>query len=508
MKYYFILILVLFIFSCENSKQDLKMDEQYRPQIHFSPAANWMNDPNGMVYYEGEYHLFFQYYPDSTIWGPMHWGHAVSKDLLHWEELPIALFPDSLGWIFSGSAVIDYNNSSGFGTTDNPPMVAIFTYHNAELEKTGSNQYQYQGLAYSLDKGRSWTKYDQNPVLPNPGIRDFRDPKVSWSEKYQKWLMILAVVDHVNIYSSTDLKNWQFESEFGKELGAHGGVWECPDLVEMPVEKSKDKKWVMLVSINPGAPNGGSGTQYFVGDFDGKNFKVDNSATKWIDYGKDNYAGVTWNNSPENRTLFIGWMNNWQYGNEIPTGKWRGANTLARELILSNLKGDFYLKSLPIKELVNLNSKSEPLKAELINGFYELPNALKVPSKLSLQFESSIKSAEDFWVVFSNDKKEKIVFGYNKIKNEYYFDNTQNGWESKKGEFANVSTSPRISTNLLFDWEIIIDRSSIEVFADKGLNVHTHQYFSSSPFTKVQIFSKNGGIELKSGKLVNFKSIW
>ena len=204
--------------------------EQHRPQFHFSPEKMWMNDPNGMVFYNDEYHLFYQYYPDSTVWGPMHWGHAVSKDLVHWEHLPIALYPDSLGYIFSGSAVVDWNNTSGLGTEENPPLVAIFTYHDAEGEKEGRNDYQTQGIAYSLDNGRTWEKYADNPVLENPGIKDFRDPKVSWHAATEKWVMILAVLDHVELYGSKDLKSWEKLSEFGKEVGAHGGVWECPDL--------------------------------------------------------------------------------------------------------------------------------------------------------------------------------------------------------------------------------------------------------------------------------------
>jgi sucrose-6-phosphate hydrolase SacC (GH32 family) len=234
-----------------------------------------MNDPNGMVFHNGEYHLFYQHNPDSTVWGPMHWGHAVSKDMIYWEHLPIALYPDSLGTIFSGSAVVDNNNTSGFGTAVNPALVAIYTYHDAEGEKAGRKDYQNQGIAYSLDNGREWITYDQNPVLRSPGIPDFRDPKVMWHEKSQQWIMALAVVDRISFYSSPNLKDWTKESEFGANIGAHGGVWECPDLFELQVEGTQDKKWVLLVSINPGAPNGGSGTQYFIGDFDGKNFTLD-----------------------------------------------------------------------------------------------------------------------------------------------------------------------------------------------------------------------------------------
>lgn len=249
--------------------------EQYRPQIHFSPLKHWMNDPNGMVYYQGEYHLFYQYHPESTVWGPMHWGHAVSVDLVNWQELPIALFPDEFGTIFSGSAVVDWNNTSGLGTAENPPMVAIFTYHDAEADKMGAIDFQTQGLAFSLDKGRTWTKYANNPVMLNPGKRDFRDPKVSWNSKANKWIMVLAEGQEIGFYSSDNLLSWKLESHFGQGWGNHSGVWECPDLISLQVDESGNRKDVLIVSIGAGGPNGGSATQYFVGDFDGHEYVLD-----------------------------------------------------------------------------------------------------------------------------------------------------------------------------------------------------------------------------------------
>jgi fructan beta-fructosidase len=225
-----IIALVLFIWvGCSEAKV-IGTREAHRPYIHFTPPAKWMNDPNGMVLYKNTYHLFYQYYPDSTVWGPMHWAHATSSDLVHWQHQPIALYPDSLGYIFSGSAVADINNTSGFGASGQIPLVAIFTHHDTVGEKLGRSDYQYQSIAYSLDEGKSWTKYAGNPVLKNPGIRDFRDPKVSWYDAGKKWIMTLATLDRITFYSSPDLKNWQRESEFGKQAGAHGGVWECPDL--------------------------------------------------------------------------------------------------------------------------------------------------------------------------------------------------------------------------------------------------------------------------------------
>ena len=309
------LIMVLSVFySCTNVNTNRDkasaFQEPYRPQFHFTPPSQWMNDPNGLVYHQGVYHLFYQHYPDSTVWGPMHWGHAVSSDLIKWQHKPIALYPDELGLIFSGSAVVDVANSSGFGTSENPPLVAIFTYHLMDGEQAGRKDFQTQGIAYSLDNGERWFKYEGNPVIQNNDIKDFRDPKVFWHEPTQQWILTLVAGDHAKFYKSTNLKDWTLLSEFGKTQGAHGGVWECPDLFELPVAGSQEKKWVLLISMNPGAPNGGSGTQYFVGDFDGTSFTTDQTNARWIDQGRDNYAGVTFNNMPNDERVFIGWMSN------------------------------------------------------------------------------------------------------------------------------------------------------------------------------------------------------
>ena len=351
MRYSILLLCFICLLSCQETDKkstkpenmivdstQMKTGEQYRPAFHFTPKEKWMNDPNGMVYYQGEYHLFYQYYPDDNVWGPMHWGHAVSKDMIHWEHLPIALYPDKLGYIFSGSCVIDWNNTTGFGSKENPPMVAIFTYHDPEGEKNKTIDFQTQGIAYSLDKGRTWTKYEGNPVIPNPGIKDFRDPKVIWHQDTQKWVMSLAVKDHISFYSSKDLKSWKLESDFGEKAGAHGGVWECPDLFPLK-DQNGNEKWVLLVSINPNGPQGGSATQYFVGDFDGKTFTPNHDKIKWIDYGADNYAGVTFSDIPaeDGRRLFIGWMSNWQYAQVVPTYTWRSAMTIPRELTLKKI---------------------------------------------------------------------------------------------------------------------------------------------------------------------------
>lgn len=287
----FLGLLSVIIISCNNvepnigNSADSSADyytEKHRPQFHFSPDENWMNDPNGMVFFEDEYHLFYQYYPDSTVWGPMHWGHAISTDLVHWEHLPIALYPDEHGLIFSGSAVVDWKNTSGFGTNDQPPLVAIYSYHDMEGEKSGRDDFQTQGIAYSNDKGRTWVKYDGNPVIENPGVRDFRDPKVIWHEESEQWVMAVAALDHLMIYGSPDLKKWSVLSEFGKEIGSHDGVWECPDLFPLKADTGKEY-WVLIQNMNPGNPNGGSGTQYFIGQFDGREFTVDENFMKLLE---------------------------------------------------------------------------------------------------------------------------------------------------------------------------------------------------------------------------------
>ena len=279
-------IAIISTIACGHVKNEAKADydyytEKHRPQFHFSPESNWMNDPNGMVFFEGEYHLFYQYYPDSTVWGPMHWGHAVSEDLIHWEHLPIALYPDEHGLIFSGSAIVDWKNTSGFGIKGKAPLVAIFSYHNMEWEKAGRDDFQTQGIAYSNDRGRTWTTYEGNPVIDNPGVRDFRDPKVIWHEDTEQWVLAVAALDHLKIYGSSNLKEWSLLSEFGKDLGSHDGVWECPDL--FPITSTDGKEyWVLIQNMGTGNPNGGSGTQYFIGQFDGKEFHVDKNFMKLL----------------------------------------------------------------------------------------------------------------------------------------------------------------------------------------------------------------------------------
>jgi fructan beta-fructosidase len=487
--------------------------EQFRPQFHFSPEANWMNDPNGLVYLDGEYHLFYQNYPDSTVWGPMHWGHAVSRDLIHWKHLPIALYPDSLGYIFSGSAVYDRNNTSGFGTKENPPLVAIFTYHNPILEKKGSKTFQNQGIAFSIDKGRTWKKFPGNPVLKNPGIRDFRDPKMFWNEKAKRWNLIMAVFDRVHIYSSENIKDWKFESEFGMGIGAHGGVWECPDLFPLKVEGTDTQKWVMLVSINPGGPNGGSATQYFTGDFDGHKFVPDETREKWIDFGRDNYAGVTWSDIPESdgRRIFIGWMSNWQYATVVPTKVWRSASTIPRELNIKNENGHYFLTSKPVAELADLRIKSDTLsiKQQLINNETELPTGKinLMQSEIYFGFNLLNTRADTVGVILENSMNEKFVIGYSLRKREFYTDRTKAGNSDFSKEFIGGSIAPYNSGNTL-KLHLLVDASSVEIYVDDGRLVMTNIVFPSEKFTRLKLFSKGGDCQLNKALIHGLQRIW
>lgn len=485
------LFLLFAVLSCLHSyAQTVVADKAYRPKIHFSPAAHWINDPNGMVYVNGVYHLFFQYHPYSSVWGPMHWGHATSRDLISWKEEPIALYPDSLGYIFSGSAVVDVNNSSGFGKNGKAPLVAVFTHHNSKTEKERID-FQTQSIAYSNDNGKTWTKYEGNPVIKNPGIADFRDPKVMWHAATQKWIMTLATKDCVTFYSSPDLKNWAKESSFGKELGAHGGVWECPDLVEMEFEGKK--VWVLLVSINPGAPNGGSATQYFIGEFDGHTFTTNQKDTRWIDYGPDNYAGVTWSNTGK-RKLFIGWMSNWNYAQQLPTQSWRNAMTIARELHLAKGGNELYLASLPAAELTKYETQQASLKNITVNekaAVIAKTGVLHFPSRFNL----TTTADTDFAIRFYNKATgEELKIGYDKKANNYFIDRSRSGIVNFHSGFAAKHTVPRISTSKEIKLRLLFDASSVELFADNGLSVMTSLFFPTEKYTHVELLGSEKGI--------------
>jgi len=476
--------------------------EEYRPQVHWSPKSKWTNDPNGMVFYKGIYHLFYQHFPVSAVWGPMHWGHATSKDLIHWEQQPIALYPDSLGYIFSGSVVADQRNTSGFGKDGQAPLVAIFTHHDPKGEKAGTSVFQNQSLAYSLDEGKSWTKYAGNPVLKNPGIKDFRDPKVSWYAPQNKWVMTLATKDRVTFYSSKNLKDWTKESEFGEKLGAHGGVWECPDL--FPLKLNGKEYWVLLVSINPGGPNVGSATQYFVGEFNGHEFTPAETTTKWIDYGPDNYAGVTWSNTGD-RKIFLGWMSNWPYANQVPTVNWRNAMTIPRDLSLKQVGKKLYLASAPVGELDDITASTASVEGDLLTARRDLFSFTnKTPQQFILQFQ--VGQIKSYSVILSNDFGESLTIGYDKKYDRYYIDRTKAGKSDFNKDFAKVCYAARISTTQAADLRLIVDASSVELFADGGLSNLTSVFFPKKPYMHLKLISDK--MKMKEVKLMSLRSIW
>lgn len=482
-------LLCLVFFGCGNLKnaQKAKLSgwvmENHRPLFHYSPSKAWMNDPNGMVYLEGQYHLFYQYNPDSTVWGPMHWGHAVSTDLFHWQEQEIALYPDSLGTIFSGSAVVDKQNTAGFGEN---ALVAIFTHHNAEIEAKKTGKHQYQSIAYSRDKGKTWTKYAGNPVLPNPGIWDFRDPKVIWHDESQQWIMTLATGQTITFYGSPDLKHWEKLSEFGEGFGVHEGVWECPDLISF--YKKGEIIWSLIVSINPGGPNGGSATQYFVGEFDGKRFKPFDQEIRWVDYGTDNYAGVTFSNTG-GRRIFMGWMSNWQYANLVPTQTWRSANTLPRELDLQEINGKWYMTSNPVQELEKISAAPQTVNELIVEDSVFLQDRFdSLPSIFRLDFLAP--ADKDFSVKLSNESYENVVIGYDSAKKEFFMDRRQAGKHSFSSDFSSFQVAPRLSQSDKVEFSLVVDVASAELFADKGLTVMTSLFFPNEDFKEATIFSE------------------
>lgn len=512
------LFVVLFLASCKDDKNTREsmsqktnsayFTEPYRPQFHFSPETMWMNDPNGMVYNKGVYHLFYQYHPESTVWGPMHWGHATSNDLLHWQHKPIALYPDDHGFIFSGSAVLDKQNSSGFGTDGNPPLVAIFTYHNAKKQASDATGFETQGIAYSLDNGDSWTKYKDNPVIDDKNSTDFRDPKVFWYEPDQKWIMSLVAGDHAQFYGSKNLKDWELLGEFGKDKGAHGGVWECPDLIPFKIEGTEEEKWVLFISINPGAPNGGSGTQYFIGDFDGKTFTTDQTEDRWIDWGTDNYAGVTFSNTPDNETIFLGWMSNWQYANETPTEGWRGAMTLPRKLTLEPVGTGYALFNYPIEKVDGLISEGATKYLNIAIGEEQ---SISVDSLMQSEVRF-ITSSKDFQLKFGNGADEELVLTMKADDNEFTLDRSRSGKTDFQEAFG--KTIQQMPIPVLPDGEyevrILVDRSSVEILLNKGQYVMTALVFPSEDYNALKIVNTSDamGLEIKKFGISTVKGVW
>lgn len=484
--------------------------ELYRPNFHFTPQKGWMNDPNGMFYADGYYHLYFQHYPEKNVWGPMHWGHAISKDMIKWEEQPIAIYPDKEKYIFSGSAVVDTQNTSGFGVGGKGPIVAIYTLHDMEKGKDGKLDTEQQDIAYSNDGGFTYKKFDAgNPVVKNPGIRDFRDPKVSWDEARKQWIMVVAASDRDHFYGSKDLKNWQFLSEFGKDLGAHESVWECPDFFSIKVEGTNEKKWVLLQSLGQGAANGGSGTQYYVGDFDGKQFTVDSNFEQrikrekavWIDYGKDNYAGVTWNNIPtsDGRRLFIGWMVSLDYGGSVPTNAWRSSMTTPREMQLIKKGKEYSLISNPVKEINKYISKSIKNKTLKGKGKLELFDASKIDLRQAIiSFDLKNLKQDTYTFTLSNAVGESLTFGLNNSENYLFVDRSKAGKIDFSEKFASIVHKAKLDkSQKAATFKVVLDKTSIEIFYNNGEKVMTEIFFLNQPFNSISA-SSNQGIEISN----------
>lgn len=432
--------------------------EQYRPLYHHTPAYGWMNDPNGMFFKDGVWHLYFQHNPYGSQWENMTWGHSTSTDLIHWTFQGDPVQPDAWGSIFSGSSVVDKNNTAGFGEN---AIVALYT-------SAGENQ--TQSMAYSTDNGKTFTKYDGNPIITS-SVPDFRDPHMFWNEDIKKWNMILAAGQQMNIYSSDNLKDWKFESSFGAEYGSHGGVWECPDLMKMKVRGTDKEKWMLVCNINPGGPSGGSATQYFVGDFDGHKFTCESKpeVTKWMDYGKDHYATVTFDNAPNGRHVALAWMSNWQYANQVPTLQYRSANSIPRDLGLFEYKGNTYCSVTPSEEITAARSKK--------------------PSKsLSEACEMVVNLKGDATITLSNSKGEKVVMTYNAKDETFSMDRTLSGKTDFSSDFAAITTAPVYGK--MNKLRIFIDKSSIEVFDNDGKMAMTNLVFPTKPYDKVTIKGK------------------
>ena len=461
--------------------------EKYRPAYHHTPLYGWMNDPNGMVYKDGVWHLCYQWNPFGSKWQNMTWGHSSSRDLIHWEHHEPTLLPDGLGTIFSGSSAVDVANSAGFGKD------AVVTLY------TSAATSQIQSLAYSTDGGYKFSTYEGNPVLPFES--EARDPNMWWNNETKLWTLVLAhALEHeMLIFTSPDLKQWTLQSSFGKGLGAQDGVWECPDLFELPVANTNVKKWVLVCNINPGGPFGGSATQYFVGDFDGKTFKVDvdaegNVPTKWMDYGKDHYATVSWSDAPDGRRTVIGWMSNWQYAPEVPTMQFRSANTLPREMGLFEEKGQYYVSSTPSPELTALRGDltHQAKRVSVSNKPHNITLPRANDGICEILMEVDARGADSLVMTFSNKAKEEVKLIYHVYKSELSFDRTRSGLVDFSQDFPAVTVAPTFSSKGKVKLRLFIDRSSMELFEQDGRFAMTNLVFPTSPYTTLSLESAGG----------------
>ncbi|MDD7074835.1 MAG: DUF4980 domain-containing protein [Prevotella sp.] len=436
---------------------DTKNVEKHRPLYHHTPQYGWMNDPNGMFHKDGVWHLCYQFNPYGSQWENLSWGHSTSTDLINWKAEPTALEPDALGMMFSGCCVVDKNNTAGFGKD---AIVALYTTAGAR---------QTQSLAYSTDGGKTFTKYADNPIITS-NVPDFRDPHVFWNAEAGFWNMILAAGQQMSIYSSKDLKEWKHESDFGAEYGNHVGVWECPDLMKMNVKGTNKDKWMLICNINPGGPFGGSATQYFIGQFDGHKFTCEDepSETKWMDYGKDHYATITFDNAPEGRHVGIAWMSNWQYANQVPTKQYRSANSIVRDFGLFEYKGETYCSITPAKEMLAARGArvSQPTEA------CEIVVTVKGDAQITLR----------------NAKGERVVMTYDDEEETFDMDRRRSGNISFSDAFPVVTSSPTYGK--VRQLRIFVDRCSVEAFDGDGKMCMTNLVFPSTPYDKIIVKGK------------------
>jgi fructan beta-fructosidase len=468
----------------------------YRPAYHFTPARHWMNDPNGPVYFEGEYHLFYQHNPSANDWGNMSWGHAVSRDLLHWEHLPVAIPFDGQIMAFSGGAVVDWQNSSGFGIDNQPPLVLIFTGHHAQQYE--GQWLEDQRLAFSRDRGRTWTIFDGNPVL-DLQIGDFRDPKVFWHAPTGRWIMlvVLAAQYKVRIYASSNLKTWTHQSDFGP-MGSIGGVWEMPELFELPVQDTGEMRWVLKVDVGDGGPHGGSAGRYFIGQFDGKRFTPDRLEThpNWLDYGKDFYAALSWSDVPasDGRRLWIAWMSNWQYAKDIPTFPWRNAMTIPRQLSLKRVAGSVQLVQQPIRELEYLRLERYDLtNTELNEGRIALPVR---GASLEIIAEFQPGTATEFGLRLRVGPNAHTTVGYDAQSQELFVDRRTSGDVGFSDRFPGRHGGPLVLEDGRLRLHVFVDQSSVEVFGDDGRTVITDLIFPAPEDDGLELYALNGGVRL------------
>ena len=474
-------------------------EKKFRPVYHHTPLYGWMNDPNGMFYKDGTYHLYFQHNPYGSTWGNMTWGHSTSTDLVHWHGEDIAIEPDAYGSIFSGSVVVDHYNTAGFGEG---AIVAFYT--SAKSSPWGDSQ--SQSMAYSTDGGKTFTKYGGNPVLTSDK-RDFRDPKVFWYAPGKHWVMILAAGQEMEIYSSRDLKAWKKESSFGAKQGAHGGVWECPDLIELPVEGTDETRWVLICNINPGGPFGGNAAQYFVGTFDGKKFVNESpTETKWMDWGKDHYATVTFNNAPDGRVIAIGWMSNWQYQTVLPTMQYRGANTIARDLSLyRNADGELVMRCAPSPEIEAARVETREIPSFRVKDSYEVPSLLD-DNDGAYEIEMQLKNSGSSRIILtlSNDKGEKVHMHYDIARKQFVMERSESGRTDFSRDFPALTVAPIDDTDTI-NLRLFVDRSSIEAFGDGGKFVMTNRVFPSAPYNRLTFETWRGNFKVKSLKVYKLK---